>query len=511
MIKRQLLTYCCCLTLITASPSWAAPDSESIPLAQPDTSKAVIDKPASPLADKPAPPATPPEKQIQPPVSNFQDPVPPLKPQLTPNSPPIQTPPITTTQPPVARKLPPSITPKQQHSEPVQAAPTTPALSQPPQTAAGIDSHRLDIEIFDREDCLQCDKAREFLTRLKSLQPQLKIITRDVRKEPAALQLLKRMALNQGNSELDYPAFVVGGQLIIGFSEEAGTAQKILNALASSRPSSQQGENNLSLCSTGKEPGCALIQPPQSLKAQHTVLSVLGFNIELVQIGLPLFTIIMGMLDGMNHSSLWVLMLIISLLAPTKDRTLMFAIAGTFITVQGVIYFIMMAAWFNLTLQIDISRLTQILFAILAFISASIYIKKYLFFGQHIALSANEISKPGIYTRIRKITDSKTLLVAILSTVVLAVVVQISEFTFTSVFPALYTRVLHLQNLSILSNYSYILLYDIAYMLDDLIVLAVGLTTLNSLSLKKFDPRILMLVSVLVTILTGTYLMLVKP
>jgi glutaredoxin len=384
-------------------------------------------------------------------------------------------------------------------------------LVQPPKPGTGIDPHALDIEIFDREDCLQCDKAREFLTRLKTLQPQLKIITRDVRKEPAALQLLKRMAQNQGNTELDYPAFVVGGQLIIGFSEEAGTAQRILDTLAASRPANQQQEKDLQLCTSGNEPGCALIPPPPEVKPQHVVFNFMGYNVQLVQIGLPLFTVAMGMLDGLNHSSLWVLMLIISLLAPAKDRTLMFAIAGTFIAAQGLIYFILMAAWFNLILQIDISRLTQILFAVLAFVAGTIYFKKYLFFGQSISLSLNEISKPGIYTRIRKITDSKTPTAALLGTILLAAIVQISELTYTSVFPALYSRVLHLQHLGNLSNYSYLLLYDFAYMLDDLIVLALGMITLNSLSLKKFDQRILMLLSTLGTMALGAYLILVKP
>jgi len=237
----------------------------------------------------------------------------------------------------------------------------------------------------------------------------------------------------------------------------------------------------------------------------------MGYNVQLAKIGLPLFTIAMGMLDGLNHSSLWVLMLIISLLAPTKDRTLMFAIAGTFIAAQGVIYYVLMAVWFNLILQIDISRLTQILFSVLSFVAGTIYFKKYLFFGQSISYSANEISKPGIYTRIRKITDSKTLAVALLGTILLAAIVQVSELTYTSVFPALYTRVLHLQHLSNISNYSYLLLYDFAYMLDDLIVLTLGLVTLNSLSLKKFDPRILMLLSAIGTMALGAFLLLVKP
>ena len=100
----------------------------------------------------------------------------------------------------------------------MQSAPTQPAASQAapsvpiqkvPEHTAKIDRQTVDIEVFIREDCLNCDKANEFLDKLKKLKPELKINTRDVRKEPAALELLKRIAQNQGVATLDYPAFVV--------------------------------------------------------------------------------------------------------------------------------------------------------------------------------------------------------------------------------------------------------------------------------------------------------------
>ena len=64
----------------------------------------------------------------------------------------------------------------------------------------------------------------------------------------------------------------------------------------------------------------------------------------------------MGLLDGFNHGSTWVLILLVALLAPMKNRPAMLAIAGTFIAVQGIVYFIWLAAWLNLFLLIEISR-----------------------------------------------------------------------------------------------------------------------------------------------------------
>jgi len=368
----------------------------------------------------------------------------------------------------------------------------------------------MDIEVFVREGCQQCDKAKEFLTKLQNLQPQLKIIIRDVRKEPAALELLKRMARNLGNSTLDYPAFIVGGQLIIGFSEEAGTAQLILNTMAASNPANQQASKVAEDCETGKELSCGLITPPPAAKPESISFNLFGYKVPLARIGLPLFTIAMGLLDGFNNASTWILILMISLLAPMKNRTVMLSIAGTFIAVQGLIYYIFMAVWLNLFITAGTSRISELVIASITLLAGIIFVKKYVYFGRNILLTSHEITKPGIYTRIRKILQANSLASALLGTIVLAILVQLGEFGYKSIFPVLYTRVLSLHRLDSLSYYGYLLLYDTAYMLNNIILLFMGVVTLNQVRSRDKQGRTLLLFNGL--ILTGlcVYLLLLR-
>ena len=107
--------------------------------------------------------------------------------------------------------------------------------------------------------------------------------------------------------------------------------------------------------------------------------------------------------------------------------------------------------------------------------------------------------------------QTKNIVAALLATTVLAILVQVGEFTFTSFFPALYTRVLTLQHLDSLSNYGYLLLYDFAYMLDDIIVLTIGVITLNRSRSTEPKWRILKLISGLVMVGLGVYLLLARP
>ena len=202
MIKRRLLANCCFILLLVPTLAWALHETEASLAGQPASGEPAPVQPA-PEQTAPAPvvPAKPPRVLTAP-----------AKPAPVRSS---------STQPALTQS--PSKKPVPAKSATMQSAPTPPAHESPTDTT----TETIDIEVFVREGCLQCDKAKEFLAKLKSLQPQLKIFIRDVRKEPAALVLLKRMAQNQGDAALDYPAFVVGGQLIIGFSEDANTTQLI--------------------------------------------------------------------------------------------------------------------------------------------------------------------------------------------------------------------------------------------------------------------------------------------
>jgi threonine/homoserine/homoserine lactone efflux protein len=66
---------------------------------------------------------------------------------------------------------------------------------------------------------------------------------------------------------------------------------------------------------------------------------------------------------------------------------------------------------------------------------------------------------------------------------------------------------LTLRQTSGLSYYGYLLLYNIAYMLDDVIVLSIGVITLSQRRLQENEGRWLKLVSGVVMVALGVYLL----
>ena len=84
------------------------------------------------------------------------------------------------------------------------------------------------------------------------------------------------------------------------------------------------------------------------------------------------------------------------------------------------------------------------------------------------------------------------------------------EWLCTGGLPALYTRVLSLQQLEGWAYYGYLVLYNIVYMLDDVVVLAIGVITLSRYSLQGREGCWLKLISGLVIARLGMILVL-KP
>ncbi|MEY3761120.1 MAG: hypothetical protein RIR39_2611, partial [Pseudomonadota bacterium] len=293
-------------------------------------------------------------------------------------------------------------------------------------------------------------------------------------------------------------------QLIVGYSDEITTGQLIRNALAQTKIRKNQEASGS--CEAEQPLPCEADTGLSTHVTPPFFLDFLGHRLSLDEVGLPLFTLAMGLLDGFNPCSMWVLLLMISLLAPMNNRLRMFAIAGTFVAVEGLAYFMFMTAWLNLFLFIGLSRLSEMVIAAIALLAGLINLKDFRFYGKGFSLSIPDAAKPDIYARMRRILQAKNLAGALISAVVLAILVQIVEFMCTSGFPALYTRILTLKQLDSISYYSYLLLYNVAYMFDDVIILAIGIITLSQRRLQEKEGRWLKLISGLVMVGLGIYL-----
>ena len=228
------------------------------------------------------------------------------------------------------------------------------------------------------------------------------------------------------------------------------------------------------------------------------------------KLGMPLFTLAIGLVDGFNPCAMWVLLFLLSILVNLGDRRRILAIAGVFVVVSGLAYFAFMAAWLNVFLLVGYLRPMEIALGLLAIVVGTVHIKDFIAFKKGISLSIPESAKPGIYARVRRIVTAEHLTGAVLGAIMLAVLVNMIELLCTAGLPALYTNILTQHGYSPSVRYAYLGLYILAYMFDDILMLGVVVITLSKYKLQEREGRWLKLVSGLAILLLGV-VMLLKP
>ena len=90
----------------------------------------------------------------------------------------------------------------------------------------------------------------------------------------------------------------------------------------------------------------------------------------------------------------------------------------------------------------------------------------------------------------------------------LAVMVQAVELLCTAGLPALYASILTMRQLDRWAYYGYLALYNMVYMLDDVLVLAIGVITMSHYRLQEREGRWLKLISGLVMVGLAAVLLL---
>ena len=171
------------------------------------------------------------------------------------------------------------------------------------------------LEVYVRDGCPHCTDAKAFLPAFANSHPELKIVLREVDRDPAARDELIRLSRNAGIWPPSVPTFIYGSRILVGF-DSAARSGPVLAELV------------------GKHS-----------RIQDSVETDLFGTLSVARMGLPLFTLAMGLLDGFNPCATWVLLFLLSLLVHMHDRRKMALVAGTFVLASGAVYYAFMAAW----------------------------------------------------------------------------------------------------------------------------------------------------------------------
>jgi len=336
------------------------------------------------------------------------------------------------------------------------------------------------LKVFVRTGCPHCADAKEYLPKFIEKHPEIRLQYLQVDTDPTARDQLIFYSKQSGHWPPGVPTFIYDDRVYVGFPTPIQMEQELLQLIYLDG------------------------------KMRDAIKSDWFGNLSASELGLPLFSLAIGLLDGFNPCAMWVLLFLLSLLVHLKSRKRMAIIAGTFVLVSGLVYYAFMAAWLNVFLAVGMTKWVQVTLAFLAIFIGIVNMKEFILPKKGISLSIPDSAKPGIYARMRSIVQAENLTLALIAATSLAIAVNFIELLCTAGFPAMYTAILAQQELSSVSYYGYIGLYIIGYIADDSLMVTIAVIALSNQKLTQKSGQYLKLLSGAVMLLLG-FVMLLKP
>ena len=348
----------------------------------------------------------------------------------------------------------------------------------------------VEIYSFWSESCPHCKDEEVFLEKLREEYSEIIIKSFEVsipENKDLQIEMAKKFEVPEQFQQA-VPLVFVGKEYFVGFRDEETTGQEIRGAVEA-------------LLNNG--------EAENKDKAQSLKIPFLG-KVNPKSLSLPVLTVVLGLLDGFNPCAMWTLLFLISMLLRVKDKKRRWILGVTFIATSGLVYFLIMSAWLNLFLLLGFVFWVRMVVGLVA-LGAGVYNLRDWWKNKDGGCEVVEEEKRNrIFGKIRSIVEKQELWLALGGIVLLALAVNLIELVCSAGLPAIYTQVLALSNLSPGYYYLYLALYVLFFMLDDLIVFAIAMITLNMVGIESKYARASRLIGGIL-ILTIGVLLLLKP
>lgn len=242
---------------------------------------------------------------------------------------------------------------------------------------------------------------------------------------------------------------------------------------------------------------------------ESLTLPILG-TIQTANLSLPALSVVIGLIDGFNPCAMWTLLFLISLLLGMKNKKRMWILGTTFIIASAFVYFLFLTAWLNFFLILGFVFWIRIVIGLVA-LAVGVYNLRDYYINRDGAckITGNE-KRSKTFDKLKWITHERKFILALGGIILLAFAVNLVELICSAGLPAIYTQILSISNLPPGQHYFYILIYIFFFMIDDLIVFAIAMITLQAVGIQSKYARLSRLIGGILMLIIGG-LLLFKP
>lgn len=334
----------------------------------------------------------------------------------------------------------------------------------------------VNIYVFKRKDCYHCKELTKYLETIKEKYDNI-VVNEYYNEEADNLKmyleyknLFKENGFNLGNS---VPLLIIGGVAFTGDSVVQIYLEKYIE---------KYSYNDYVDVFLKYQNGEEILESDFDKDYIEEIDIPLVGKINVKSVSLLLISIVLGFLDGVNPCAMWILVLLISLLIPTQDKKKIWILGGGFLLTSGIFYFVMMMTWVSLVKIVLAKDVFLIVIGIFALCTGGYNLYKYIKSKIKKEDGCDVTSASGkrsLSKRIKKIINEKSLLIALFGIVIIAVLVNFIELACSAGMPLLFSNILAINDVSIVEQIIYTLIYVLFFLIDDFIVFFIAASTLK--------------------------------
>lgn len=375
---------------------------------------------------------------------------------------------------------------------------------------SSVKAENIDIYLFYGDVCPHCKAEKEYLNEIKD-KYEITIHEYETWYNSDNEKLMIRVKNALGTENPYVPFTVIGDIGITGFNEN--TKSEIEHKLNNFN----NAENIVEKVIANPEKYDKLQKEEidknetkiEEEKDEEIMDIPLIGKVNVKSFSLPIIAAAIGLVDGFNPCAMWILLFLISLLIGSKDRKRMWILGLSFLTASALVYALFMVAWLPVAKFATSVGLIRTIIALFALIAGIVNIISYL--KKEEGCEIIDVNKrKRIFSKIKKFTSEKHLLLAVIGMIILAFTVNVVELACSAGLPLLFTQILAMNNLFTSDYILYIFIYILFFLLDDLIIFFIAMFTLKLTGFSARYSKVSHLIGGLILFLIGI-LLIFKP
>lgn len=355
-------------------------------------------------------------------------------------------------------------------------------------------SSEADVHFFFSETCTVCAKASIFFKDLGEKYPNFEIAKCNIADKENVEELFKFYA------EYNVPRDDYGAVPIIFFSDKyfVGFGDTYAKEIESKIKALDESTD-------------VLPEKNQEQEEDFVIIPIVG-EVSASRYSLPVMAIVLGFFDGFNVCSLGALVMILGLILVLKNRKRILLFGGAFIVTTALVYGLLVVLWYNLFVFLSpYLKIMEVLIGVLGVAGGIYFLKDFIRFrkqGPTCDMNTGQSLMAKFSTKIQNSLENKTNVIAIvLSILLFTVIITVAEFPCSAAVPLFFAGTLAKEGMSTFGYLSYIALFILFYMLDEIIIFLIAVFTMTiKLASKKFIIWITLAEAIVLFILGLYYL-----